>query len=128
MFDDANATVVWNRAGDALALDPLPGDEALEEMQLFHGLVMNGGLLHALESFGEQYGLDAAQASYRYFGLDAVADLIGDVSTMPEAASDTDPWRYDLTKRYLAIVADDTTLMARLKITLRTHPSDFAPV
>ncbi len=128
MFNDADATAVWNRAGESLALDPRPGDLALEEMLLFHGLAMNGGVLHACESLGAEGVLDGAQAGYRYFGLGAVADLIDDGTVMPDTAGGDDPWRDDLTTRYRSIVPDDAALWARFEIMFRAHPADFAPV
>jgi hypothetical protein len=67
---------IWNRAamesGGAAALD---GDRALADLLLAHGMIMNGGVGHALEVLSSDE-FAAALDGYRFFGLNAVASLL----------------------------------------------------
>jgi hypothetical protein len=70
------ATTIWNRAlTDYRGPSPAAGDDALAAMLHAHGLVMNGGVLHAVEVMSEAQ-LAAAKSGYRFLGLDPVADLL----------------------------------------------------
>ena len=70
--------VIWNRAcaaAGATEIAQRQGDRSLAAMLQAHGLVMNGGPWDAIESC-EANELLAAAAGYRYFGLEAAAQLI----------------------------------------------------
>ena len=74
MNDDE--TAVWNRAAmESGGLSPREGDVALSALLIVHGLVMNGGVFHAVEAVKEDE-LRAACAGFRYFGFDDVAELL----------------------------------------------------
>jgi len=67
---DDEANLVWNRAamkhrGPA----PRVGDESLSAVLLVHGLVMNGGVFHAVGSVTAEE-LRANCARYRFFGFE----------------------------------------------------------
>jgi hypothetical protein len=49
MAELTDADKIWNRACGADPLRTLPGDRALTDLLHPHGLVMNGGVLHAAE-------------------------------------------------------------------------------
>ena len=67
---------VWNRAAmDDGGEEPRAGDRALADLLYAHGMVMNGGVHHALEVLTPDE-LKAAIAGFRYFSLGAVADLL----------------------------------------------------
>jgi hypothetical protein len=69
--------LIWNRAtlksGGSVRC---AGDTALAALLLAHGLIMNGGVEHALECMS-QSELLAALAGYRYFGLERAAQALG---------------------------------------------------
>ena len=48
-------------------------------MVLAHSLAMNGGVVHAIELLSAEERAAAFDA-YRYFGLDAAADVLADVA------------------------------------------------
>ena len=58
---------------------PGPGDRALSSLLLAHGLVMNGGVHHALQCLSPSE-LHAAIDAYSYFGLDDVATFLRSAS------------------------------------------------
>jgi hypothetical protein len=96
-------------------------------MLAFHGVVMNGGVLHALELFGSD-GLEPLEAGYRYFALEDVADLLNEAKSTPKTENELDLWEAELDRRYRKIVPSDSTLDARFKMVLLRSPSEFAPV
>jgi hypothetical protein len=133
MAELSRADFIWNRAceGDATAL--LPGDRALAALLVLHGLVMNGGVLHAVECLDPQE-LAGAISGYRFFGFDDVAVMLADTKSFAEvhddlySHDDTDSIEADLDKRYLASIPSDSTLFARFAAYLLRNPSEFAPL
>lgn len=119
------ADLVWNRAtlegGDFQAR----GDKALASIFRAHNLAMNGGVFHALELLdaGE---LREAQCGYRYFGLDAAADLLTKAMTIMHEESDLDEWESRLDREFLDLA--DNLLEARFKAKLQSNPEDFSPL
>ncbi len=72
------ADTVWNRAVlENGGENALPGDVALSDLLLAHGMIMNGGVFHVYEALTDEE-LVAAVAGYRYFALEVVAKLIED--------------------------------------------------
>ena len=73
-----HAIEVWNRACDYSVALTRPGDLALRRMLGFHGLVENGGLLHAteFEADDDEAHPVSVPAAYRAFGLEDAAQLI----------------------------------------------------
>jgi hypothetical protein len=104
----------------------LAGDRALQAMLLFHGLTMNGGVLHAIECL-QSDELTAAEAGYRYFGLDNFGVLLKDARAV--AASRNDSLREQaLEKSYKLMVPNDEALAKRFEAALCRNPDDFAPL
>jgi hypothetical protein len=95
-------------------------------MILAHGLVMNGGVEHAIESLTSEQ-LAAAKEAYRYFGL-ADVDAFFDVASsgLPDG-EEPDAWDGALNARYNALIPDDSLLVERFEAVLCRNPSAFAP-
>ena len=71
-------TIVWNRAAVSNGgPTPRPGDAALAHALRLHGLVMSGGLDHALDVLTPEDFASAADG-FRYLRLDHVAGLVSD--------------------------------------------------
>ncbi|MEM7467874.1 MAG: hypothetical protein AAF387_13455, partial [Pseudomonadota bacterium] len=122
------AAIVWDRA--CLA-DPtqlaLPGDKALASMLLMHGLVMNGGLHHAVD-FLSDAELDAAVSGFKYFGLNTVLDVIEKILSDPSLKQWNDANERIANKLYYAVSPDDELLVAAFDERYANSPQDFAPV
>jgi hypothetical protein len=128
----SRADAIWNRACDVNVTASSPGDRALAALIVLHGLVMNGGVLHAVECHGTQELADA-MAGYRFFEFDDVAILLTDAKSLTEAhdiynlPDDFDSAYDDFDKRYVTLIRDDDALFARFAAYLLRNPSDFAP-
>ena len=61
--------MIWNRACGQDRLRSLPGDRAFADLLLAHGLVVNGGVLHAVECLTAAE-LSDAESGYQFYGLD----------------------------------------------------------
>jgi hypothetical protein len=145
----SKATQVWNRAcADNGLANPTAGDHALAAMLLAHGLVMNGGVLDAVEIMDERQ-LAAAIAGYRFFGFDQVADLLSQTKEFLKAGT-ADPNELErftingvevvlleednhlgdlepqLDLDYHGHIPDDSSLFKRFERHLATNPGDFA--
>jgi hypothetical protein len=126
---------IWNRACMESPRGSLtqPGDRALADMMLFHGLAMNGGVLHALEvlSVDERR---AALRGFRYFGLEATAVAIEEVA---DRWVSTDHWLSTLSDdeaRDLEVEANDrygdtdSVLEQAFRSRYNDEPEAFAPL
>jgi hypothetical protein len=124
----SDADLVWNRACfgklDACAFR---GDRALTALLLFHGLAMNGGVLHAVECL-QPRELAAAKSGYRYFGFHDVAELISDIGSAGTVAGISDLQEASFGRRYSKSVPDDGALSDRFEDHFKTNRSDFAPL
>ena len=114
---------VWNRAAlESGGASPREGDRALAALLLAHGMIMNGGVVHALESLSSAE-VEAAIAGYRFYSLLDVArllaaaaeDLDGD-----EAADHADA-------KYAEAVRDDDALFERFRAVFTELPDLFSP-
>ena len=119
--------LIWNRACEGGAESPRTGDRALSNLLLAHGLVMNGGLLHAAECLTPSE-LAGALDGYRFFGLDSTAKLLIHSREVVEADEDLESQEAALDRAYVQLVPDDTFLFARFEQHLASHPEDFAPL
>lgn len=97
------------------------GDRALADLLLAHGMVMNGGVGHALQALSSDE-LAAAAAGYRFFGLDAVASLLEYSVTATEDEVD------QADARYGAHIQSDQTLVDRFEALYSASPQDFASI
>lgn len=124
---------IWNRALelDSPAAATHPGDAALLTVLTFHGLVMNGGLLNAVEMHmnDDVYPVDAVVDAYRFFGLEDAGGAIDNaVLELREIANDEDD-EADAEERIDATYTlDDTDVEDALRIVLTNDPDAFAPL
>ncbi len=127
MYELTTADMIWNRAcvGDRLRV--LPGDRALVDMLRAHGLVRNGGVLHAVECFTEAELADA-ESGYRFFGLNDVAGLLSHAKVLFRAGDDLETHEFQLDQQYGGLIPSDCSLAHRFETRLRSHPEDFAPI
>jgi hypothetical protein len=114
--------LVWNRAalngGGPTAAE---GDLALAALLLAHGVVMNGGVDHALEVLSPAE-LAAASAGYRYFGFEQVAQLLEEAATQPDREEER------LNSAYWGEIPDDEAIAHAFRKMLLSVPEAFASV
>lgn len=116
------ANQVWNRAAmESGGSKACEGDRALSALLLAHGMVMNGGVGHALEVLSLDE-LAAAARGYRFFGLNDVATLLEHSIN----ANDEELERADA--RYAALIPTDQTLADRFEALYRATPHAFASI
>lgn len=126
---------VWHRALLPHPISDLPGDVAVHHALAFHGRVMNGGVLNAVEidlESGDGAAVDTVESAYRWLGLDAVADLVVEVR---RAVTQGDTRRHRAAARlesesnrvYDAAVPDDPALEAVLRRRVEESPASFSP-
>lgn len=129
---------IWNRACDATDADAelRAGDRALAAALLAHGIVMNGGVLHALQGMSPSERREAA-AGYRFFALPTLAELFE--MQVPEDLDDEDDDDDDseseldrleaaLNQKYWATAADDQAVWRAFEKKLAQEPGLFAPL
>ena len=113
---------IWNRAcledGGSEARE---GDRALASLLQAHGLIMNGGVLHAIEALSQEERA-AAIAGYRYFGLLAAAQILS------QHHEGTDAAEHAANSTYALAVRDDDVLVHAFRVLLLAHPEAFSPV
>lgn len=116
---------IWNRAASGDGGEQ--GDEALAALLLFHGTVMNGGLVNALEVLDEEQ-IASAVEGYRFFGFDDAAALI--IETQVELEDDADPEELEESKdgEFFDLIDDDETVYEALERKLADDPAAFAPI
>lgn len=119
---------IWNRAAlQRGGVSPRPGDRALASLLIVHGLVMNGGVHHAIECV-EPTDLLAAADGYAFFGLRDVADFFLAATTDPVLSKWTDETEVAANRRYAEMIPDDSHLFARFQEVLRERTDEFAPI
>jgi hypothetical protein len=125
MADLTKADMIWNRACGGHTLRALPGDRALADLLRAHGLAMNGGVLHAVECLTPSQ-IAAAQSGYRFFGLEALAALLGRARRILEAGKALEHHERQLDRQYAELVPSDSSLMECFKARLASEPAAFA--
>lgn len=125
MAELTEADMIWNRACGEAPLRDLPGDLAITDLIHAHSLVMNGGVLHAVECMTAKE-LSEAEAGYRFFGLDGVASLLSRARRIFEAGDELDRHEQELDSDYAHMIPSDSSLVDRFKARLKSNPSDFA--
>ena len=112
---------IWNRASlEAGGAKPAVGDSCLASILLTHGLVANGGVVHALECLS-QSELSAAVSGYHFFDLTEAARVFQQI---PDDSEETEN---RLNQMYSAAVPSDETLAHAFRIKLVAAPEAFAP-
>jgi hypothetical protein len=123
-----SADRIWNRAALQAGGDsPRPGDRALASLLLVHGLVMNGGVHHALECIDPE-ALAAAADGYAWFGFDDVAEFFRGAPDDPVLSNWTEDNEVAACRRYAEMIPADSSLVARLHEAYRDRVDQFAPV
>jgi len=116
-----DTAAVWNRAAlENGGPSARAGDRALAAAVLAHGLVMNGGVAHALESLSAEE-VEQACAGFERFGFVALADLfrrgVAEDDEEAELAADAEYWKH---------MPTDQPLMDRLLADIGAQPNDYA--
>lgn len=123
----SHADRVWNRAAlENGGVAPREGDEALANLLLFHGLVCNGGVHHALECCDETKTQSAVRG-FEYFGLTEVASLLNR-RRRGLLAKWTGRAERKANARYNRLLPHDDVIEMRFKERLRASPEAFAPL
>lgn len=125
--------VIWDRAlgFSESGVGKGPGDTALAAVLLAHGMVMNGGVLHAVEGL-EPTELEQVIAGYRRLGAESTAQLFESVrAQLGEGALD-DPSRAEALeiesdRHYADAIADDEALEQMVRNDVARHPGDYDP-
>ncbi len=125
MYQLTQAYMNWNRACGEDPLRSLPGDRALADMLYAHGLIMNGGVLHAIECLTASE-LSDAKAGYSYFGLEAVTSVLSRARAHFENDSDLGEHESQLDSQYIDLIRSDSVLVERFEQRLKLKPVEFA--
>ena len=118
---------IWNRACKGGGESPHAGDKALAALLLFHGLAMNGGVLHAVECLSVKQ-LREAMNGYKYFGFKPVADLICSAQNAIEKGLDLDVLESTMNDQYWSQVPNDEILVNSFENHQKQNPSEYSPI
>lgn len=127
------ADEVWNRAAMAGGgRAPRQGDVALASVLSLHSLAMSGSLVNAVEHATHDQ-LEAAEAGYRWLGLETAAGVIAMVRQQIEAgALEDDDRAQELEERgdeqYAQVIPADQTLVDAFRARWEEERPAFAPV
>ena len=119
--------LVWNRACEGGGSNPHRGDLALAAMLRAHGLTMNGGVLHAVESLGASE-VKIAVSGYRFFGLNSVAELFERALHIFRNETGLGALELILDRQYATLISDDSFLLSHFERYFELHAPDFAPI
>ena len=126
---------LWNRAceWDAPAIRTHRGDEALHVVLTFDGSVNNGGLLDAVETYGEDrdYPLSRVLQAYRFLGLeDAASTITRARQEFEDFSAMADDARGDVAEERInaSYLLDTGALRAAVRATVQASPQSFAPL
>jgi len=117
---------IWNRAcllGGGT--NPGMGDRALADALKIHGLVMNGGVHHAVECVGPAE-VRAAASGFEYFGLRTIAELLREVTSDSKLHDWNEDTEAEANRRYWEMLPNDDVLAARFAELFQSRPGDFA--
>ena len=113
---------IWNRAAlEAGGSSPAEGDIALANLLMAHGLVMNGGVEHAIECMSRDELADSI-AGFKYFGFLAAANAL---SQPPSNMEDSEEL---LNSTYWQAVPDDSALVLAFHVKLLATPDAFSAI
>lgn len=113
---------IWNRAAlESGGNAARAGDRALADLLLAHGMVMNGGIGHAVEALSlEEFS--AAVSGFRFFGFDEVALLLERALRTPEQDLEL------ADSSYGSLIPDDQVVVERFEACYCSSPEVFAPI
>ncbi len=113
---------IWNRAAlEAGGIAPGEGDSALADLLVVHGMIMNGGIDHALNVVSEEDYYNG-MLGYRYFNFSNVVNLLEKARNVPESELE------NIDEDYENIVTDDDVLVRAFKSKINLSPNDFSPL
>ncbi len=119
---------VWNRAAlENGGAGPLEGDRALAATILTHGLIMNGGVLHAIDGL-EADEFENGCRGYEFFGLEGVAEQLRAAARLAAETAPMDTLEAQLDRAYWQAVPDDAALAAAFETHFELHPEAYAPM
>jgi len=124
MYQLTQADMIWNRACGEDPVRSLPGDRALADMLKAHNLIMNGGVLHAIECLTASE-LSDAEAGYTYFGLEAITSLLSHARAIFEVGNDLDADEHRLDTQYADLIPSDSSLVKCFEKRLNLIPFEF---
>jgi hypothetical protein len=127
MSELAESSLVWNRACGSDPVANYAGDCALRAMLRAHALVMNGGVLHAVECLTAD-DRTAAESGYRFYDADEIAALLSRAAAVLEAGQSLAIYEPELNREYWKLVPDDGTLVERFNRHFTTCPTAYAPL
>jgi len=118
-------TTIWNRAAmSAGGATPGFGDQALSAVVRFHGMLMNGGIDHALDVLTDP-DIQAAAEGFHYLGADNVRNLL--LHAHRQTATDDD-FEDQFDDAYTQLIPSDERLADLFHDQLAAAPQDFAPI
>ena len=126
----SDADKIWNRACgyyDGTVNDKFAGDLALRALLSLHGPTMNGGVFHPFDVLSEDEIAEALRG-YRYFGLDAIAELFLRAKALIDSGADFRNFESALDLEYDKHVPDDQKLVDIFKLHLAANPQLYAPL
>ena len=123
----SRADKIWNRATENNNPHAAAGDRALTDMLHVHGLIMNGGVLNAVE-ITDEAELASALAGYEFFGIVAVRGLVQRARNLIKGGSKLGPYEAELDREYMSIIPSDSYLSAAFEQHLSAAPDDFSPL
>ena len=94
-------------------------ESAASAVWIAHGLVMNGGVLHCVESLSEKE-LRTAIAGYRLFDLSQAADILVEATRV--SADEADAAEGKLDTAYSAAIHDDEFLASHINAAFPSEP------
>jgi hypothetical protein len=127
MYESNTAGKIWDRACFGGGEAPRSGDKALTALLLFHGLAMNGGVIHALECLALEQ-ISAAKYGYRYFGFEVISELINAAQEVIENKLDRDMHDTKMSKEYWGIIPNDDVLIESFERHQQQHPLEYSPI
>ena len=125
------ADEIWNRAtATADGVELRSGDLALSAVLHLHGLAMSGGLVDAVERLTAAEA-DAAEAGFRWFGLDPAAEVVASIRRELDTGALDDGARAEALEdradgEYGRAVPTDATLERAFRVRLAETPDAFA--
>jgi hypothetical protein len=120
---------IWNRVLERSYTPRLAGDKALARALRFHSSAMSGGVLETVYRTSAA-DLDAAQSSYRWLGLGAVAEIIDRVRRAIDDGSleeddRTDELEESADSEYNSLIPTDAALETTFRRRLAQKPDAF---
>jgi len=123
---------IWNRATQGGGDQPRAGDAALSAALAFHGLAMNGGVLHAYEVLSAEE-LGRAREGFAWLELSDVAQFLEDTAQSIAATNWDDEDAVDALEasaddRYELVLPNDQALEDAFRRQFAMRRQAFNPI